>query len=91
MASTKKVPPGFKKLPSEDKEYEKMMKSEYKHDPRPEIRVNSSQLPEITSWKVGETYPLSVMVTMESFHSRNEGGKVEDGACLRVIAIKAEK
>lgn len=75
--------PRFKKLPMyyEGKEAREMAKGgEVKHEPytpdeRPTINFDSTELPELRSWKVGESYPILMHVKQMSVHTIEHGNK----------------
>lgn len=81
--------PKLKKLKDKESESDGP-KMEYKYDPRPCIKLNSEDIPQISSWKVGEEYTLVMKVRMEEMSSRedmNSGGKSKTNGEFRVVSI----
>jgi hypothetical protein len=81
------MPKGMKKLLPETKK--ETPSKGYTYDPRPEIRVKATELPDIENWEVGQEYNLSVRAKMERYLNEINGdtGKNEKSASLRIVGI----
>lgn len=75
------------RIPKTDKKSEKIQAVQWKPDNRPSIYFDSKQLPEISSWKVGEKYKLEIEIEMTSIRSNEDLESKSTSADFRINAV----
>lgn len=60
-------------------------------DNRPSIYFDSKQLPQISTWKVGEKYKLEIEVEMMSIRSNEDKNNKSTNADFRINAVGVEE
>lgn len=77
----------LKRIPKTDKVKTESIDKPWTPDNRPSIYFDSKQLPEISSWKVGEKYKLEIEIEMTSIHSNENLESKSTSADFRINAV----
>lgn len=82
-------PPKLKAIPSKvERPQEKISKPDNSYNPQPSLNLNEQILPEITDWKIGKTYTLTVEVKMTGIrHSEYGHDKGKASADFKITKI----
>lgn len=80
--------PKLKSIPSKVVRKDSPVKMDNSYNPQPSLRLDAKILPEIKSWKVGETYKLEIEVKMTGIQQNEYGpDKESTSADFRITKI----